>query len=924
MMQPGSGFLRNWRRGSNGDVGGKGCWYNFGLMIKPLSDCLLPLRSRWRRVALDLLAARSGLLVCGLFLTVGWAVSGDYGLGQNEPAQRLIALANLNYILGNDDHIAVWQPHDMVYGVSVEAPLLLTERYLGLDDYYYAHLLRVIITHLIFILGGYCCYRLAYQLFGSRLIALFALLLFLLHPRLYGHSFLNAKDLPFLSMFVIALYLLERAFRKDTVGAFMLSGLAVGVATNLRIMGIILLAAVMGMRVLDLAMAQDGKGRRQVLLTGWLFALTAVGVVYGLSPYAWSDPIDYLTVSLNLTVNHPHIQPQLFQGEWLLSNKAPWHYSLTWFAITTPPPALLLGVIGMAAVAAGGAARPGAIFGNTRLRFGGLLLACFILPLAAVVLLDSNRHDGWRHIYFIYGPFCLLAVGGGWTLAAALARRGRWRAGGYGLLGLSLALTLLQMAQIHPYQQVYFNFLVDRTTPEYLSSQYGMHTEDALWEGLRYVLERHPGERMAVVAASNAWLPLPAADRQRLWGGQQDLAYALAYKTEQLSGPDWFFDSIYTRSLYSNVVLRVNALDQATMDGTAAADYAGIYRAAVAGEPVSRADYDVYLNGRQLVFVKENCAPGDLTVPFVARVYAGGAERTPGRIPETSSYTDFENTGARLGDKCLAALRLPDYPIDHLLAGQATGRGAWMTAYSFVRPSLGELAAELRESRPGPTAGKSFELFRQEGMLIYYREPCYWADTRRRFFLHLTPAEAAVLPPGRERYGFESREFRFRNDEVFFDGQCLATAPLPDYSLASIKTGQEGDWEFRGYPPVAPGLLGEYAAALAGAAIDSRGEFDLYWRDNTLIYWRKVCAVEDTAAGFFLHIRPADDADLAAGWREYGFESRDFDFDRWGGRFGGQCLAMAPLPDYPIAAIRTGQYAAGQGELWSVELTREG
>ena len=33
----------------------------------------------------------------------------------------------------------------------------------------------------------------------------------------------------------------------------------------------------------------------------------------------------------------------------------------------------------------------------------------------------------------------------------------------------------------------------------------------------------------------------------------------------------------------------------------------------------------------------------------------------------------------------------------------------------------------------------------------------------------------------------------------------------------------------------------------------------------------------------------------------------------------GQCAATAPLPDYPIARIRTGQHILGRGELWRAD-----
>ena len=87
-----------------------------------------------------------------------------------------------------------------------------------------------------------------------------------------------------------------------------------------------------------------------------------------------------------------------------------------------------------------------------------------------------------------------------------------------------------------------------------------------------------------------------------------------------------------------------------------------------------------------------------------------------------------------------------------------------------------------------------------------------------------------------------------------------------------------------------------------------------------LRYSRADCAAADVESRFFLHLTPRDLADLPRYRRGQGFDNRDFSFAEAGGRhWRGQCLAQIRLPDYPIAALRTGQYAAGAGELWAGE-----
>ena len=772
-------------------------------MFPPLRRIRLDRFSGRRAAALNFLAERSGLILCALFLLSGVVLAGDYGIGRDEMQQRSNAIGGLNYIRGNAAAIAdqsLLSGVDRVYGLAFELPLLLAERALGLADYHYIHRLRLTLTHLFFIIGGYFCYRLAYRLFPNRLIALFALLLYLLHPRLYAHSYFNSKDLPFLAMFSIALYLLERAFRRDTLAGFALLGIAVGALTNLRIMGLMLFPAVIAMRGLDWRAASGGAGRKHILLTGGLFILAGGLTLYALSPYAWTNPLDYLLGGLALTANHPNVAVELFQGQRLLSTEMPPRYGIVWFSITTPPPVLLLGFIGMAMVAAQVIARPGAVFGNTRRRFLMLLLAAFALPLLVVAALDANIFNGWRHLFFVYVPFCLLAAAGLGGLAAALARRPAGRIGIYGLAAAGLGLIILQMAQIHPYQQEYFNFLVNRAEPNYLSARYEMgYWRLGIKEGLEYLAARHPGERLALRANPDAVAILPKETRQYLTtaanAGPAD--YAVTYQP-QPQRPDLAFNAVYRRRVYNNDLVAVMPLKDSRMTAAAAAAYEKFYRQAVAGEPIIQGDYAVYRNGNLLTFVREDCPAEDGADSFAARVYRRPPERPPGYIPDAPLYADFSNGGVRLGRRCLALLQLPDYPIDHILAGQYAAREPgqlrrsfrWAGLHSLVHPGLAEIIAAHRESNPKMADGAAFELYRQGGRLIYYREDCAAADRAAEFFLHIIPENASDLPRARRPYGFANRDFAFARWGDHFDGKCLAVVPLPDYPLREIRTGQ--------------------------------------------------------------------------------------------------------------------------------------
>ena len=244
-----------------------------------------------------------------------------------------------------------------------------------------------------------------------------------------------------------------------------------------------------------------------------------------------------------------------------------------------------------------------------------------------------------------------------------------------------------------------------------------------------------------------------------------------------------------------------------------------------------------------------------------------------------------------------------------------------------------------------PTERAFFDLRVGEGEIRYHRDPCEKEDLRARFLLHLHPETPAALPPHREPHGFDNLDFSFFEYGVFLDGKCFALVPLPDYPIRRIRTGQwaagEGVlWEAALRPPrPADRALRESFAAGAAGPPTVRAVFDLHLERGALAYHREPCAEGDAAAPFFLHLYPADPADLPASGSGGGFENRDFRFAEFGERLpapvsspeaeSGEgpreatveaCLAVVPLPDYEIARLRTGQWVAGRGDLWTVEV----
>ena len=752
------------------------------------------------------------LALCALFAIVGVAVLDDYGVTADEFIHRRTAATVAGYALGVSEELPI--KNDRYYGVAFLTPLLLAERALELQDSRHIYLTRHLLTHLFFIAGGFVCGMLAYRMVGSRWIALLVMLLFMLHPRLYAHSFFNVKDIPFAVMFVAALYLAYRAFRKDTFGAFLLCGIGVGLAINLRVFALMLLPLILAMRALDMWQA-GGEERKRILASAGIFAAAALATMYIVHPYYWENPLRFIE-GIRVLSQHPTISKSLFMGEIYPSDAVPWNYIPVWFAITAPPVTLALGAFGVVSVCWQGVSRPLAALRDREIRFRILLLGCIALPVAAAFILQSHLSQGWRHMYFLWGPFCLLAAvglsalaSGGAAKAAArgvAARLPGWVRGGgrlrmaqralaYGIAGVGLITTLTAMAALHPYQYVYFNALTDIKMPGALAKRYDMdYWLLAQRQSLERLLALYPDDTLRVWMTNSNKHILPQDDRERI------------LVSRNLNSADYYIHRerlqeapiLHAIEAYDSVLAYIFAPKNLEAHRAAYADVAAN------GTLLTRSVFDIYIHNGTLHYLNANCA----------------------------SQTDGLNL---------------------------------------------------------------------------------------RVFLHIFPADPADLPSDSREHGFENRRFRLNQHASFFDGKCIVRRQLPNYPIARIATGYEGDRvEWRADIDLADPLYARIAAGDYGLPV-AQSDFDVYLRDGVLAYLKEPCAAGDTDAWFFLHIFPADPTDLPADMREYGFANLDFRFGDRGGRIGDICVASRELPGYAIERIRTGQFIRGEGNVWSAE-----
>ena len=232
--------------------------------------------------------------------------------------------------------------------------------------------------------------------------------------------------------------------------------------------------------------------------------------------------------------------------------------------------------------------------------------------------------------------------------------------------------------------------------------------------------------------------------------------------------------------------------------------YGSVYNLVASGSPIARSYWDVHLYDDGLTYVKEPCDAEDVEKRFFLHVFPEHqnvlmSDRRARGFDDLSF--DFYEGGERFGGKCMVSIDLPEYEIESIKTGQfSDGVQTWRVDYNFALPGIMDGVQELQQSGRDPDIQSNFDVYIDDGRLIYVKDSCSVDDRDLPFFLHVFPADENDLPDGREESGFDNLGFELMQRGGELDEVCFAVVGLPAYEIMSIRTGQwvrgEGNvWE---------------------------------------------------------------------------------------------------------------------------------
>jgi 4-amino-4-deoxy-L-arabinose transferase-like glycosyltransferase len=447
------------------------------------------------------------MLVLAAVAVIAGLTFRDYGLGWDDYTHAEYADLLLRmYGSGFSDTAALSFANLYMYGGGFDMIAALLHKVIPLELFETRRLVGAIVG----VIGLAVTWRLGRRI-GGPLAGLAALLLLALCPIFYGHMFMNPKDAPFaVAMIILMLGLVRLAeeYPSPSPRTILIVGLGAGLSIGSRILGgLALVYAMIGFIPLLLeeyhTQGVHEAARRfahvvYVLLPGLVLGYLIMGLIWPWSIMQPGNPFEALTY-----FSHFFEKPwkEMFDGALVSVPDMPWSYLPTLFALQLPEVLLVLmagAVVGTVAVL------PRKNVAARRKTILLMLTLAATLPLVIAMVKRPALYNGIRHFVFVIPP---MAVLGGVAFAHLMERlrpqHRSWQPVLLAAFCFGLALPLVEMVRLHPYQYTHFNYIagtVRSADTRFMLDYWGLALKQAS-DGLREQLV----ERQEVPPANRKW-----------------------------------------------------------------------------------------------------------------------------------------------------------------------------------------------------------------------------------------------------------------------------------------------------------------------------------------------------------------------------------------------------------------------------------
>lgn len=335
-------------------------------------------------------------------------------------------------------------------------------------------------TFLLFFIGVVYLYRLLRELFENRSIALLGTAMFYFTPRIFADGLYNNKDTVLLSTVLIMLFYGIRFIEKKDIGSAVFLGISAGFAGNIKISGLYVFVMIGLFYLADLTIRKRWSVR--TFLAGLLAMSAGIFCYIIITPAIWGGQgiqlVDFLKWNLTNATQFSRLDGTvLFEGTVYQHsvNPLPWYYLPKIIFLTIPVyVSVLIGssvILWCKNLKKGGKAQ----------EFYPLFALCAAIPIVVAIFSTPNLYNGWRHLYFIYGPLTVMAAYPLNALFTMNINKAKIKISVLAVLGACLLVNVIGVAINGIYSTAYVNFCAgDKVTGYYEMDYYGVTAKKIL------------------------------------------------------------------------------------------------------------------------------------------------------------------------------------------------------------------------------------------------------------------------------------------------------------------------------------------------------------------------------------------------------------------------------------------------------------
>ena len=421
------------------------------------------------------------------FTVTGLIIYNDYGISWDESISHENN-GRLNYkFIKDGDSKPLLTGIEKYHGPVFEIFLVSLEKIFSLKETREIYFMRHLFTFLFFAIAVLFFYMLCIRYLKSHWVAFIGTVFLVFSPRIFADAFYNSKDLTFMCFIIINLYSTMRFLEKKTFLTAIFHGIVSAITIDIRILGAIIPCFTFLFLLIDFI--KQPQQRKSLLLNTVIYSCFFIGVMILCWPVLWLGPAEHFVLALKEMSKYPWPGKVLYRGEVIDALKLPWDYIPYWIMISTPLFYLVFFIAGIYFIIT-------KLFKRIKLTtLEYLNVFVFFFPIISVIFLHSIVYDGWRHLYFIYPSFLVIALSG-------LERILQWKKKVSLIINAIILIYIIHIGKImfdlHPYQNLYFNSIagssLDKIRQKFEMDYWGL----SFREGLEYILKNDTAANIIV------------------------------------------------------------------------------------------------------------------------------------------------------------------------------------------------------------------------------------------------------------------------------------------------------------------------------------------------------------------------------------------------------------------------------------------